>query len=265
MTKSSIEKRGFTLIELLVVIAIIAILAGLLLPALARAKEKGKRTQCLSNLHQVGIGVTMYAGDNADNVFTPLNLGTAAAPNYHPLAMDSTMVPALKNYGMVLKTTNSAENNIWSCPERSYLPRADPVTPTQIALGYEYFGGITVWNNAAGTIQNAPSPSKLATSKPGWCLAGEANAHFIPEGWGADGTTPGDPIRVPHPRPGHTFPDGGNELYADGSGRWIKFENMLFITTWNQQRRVFAYQDDWTGVTAAQLNTMKPQASDFTP
>src|SRR5437879_2986103 len=74
-----VRDRGFTLIELLVVLAIIAILAGLLWPALARAKQRATQAGCMSNLKQVSHAFQMYLDDNADTFPGPCYSGAVAS------------------------------------------------------------------------------------------------------------------------------------------------------------------------------------------
>src|SRR6188472_4028670 len=79
--KNMTYKSGFTLIELLVVIAIIAILASILFPVFARARENARRSSCQSNLKQIGLGIMQYTQDYDEKYpeFNPSGLGWAAA------------------------------------------------------------------------------------------------------------------------------------------------------------------------------------------
>jgi type II secretion system protein G len=84
------SNRGFTLIELLVVMAIIIILAGLLMPALGRAREQARKTTCASNLKQIGAALEMYTADNNEK-YPPAN-GLQAALMASPTYIDDSQV-----------------------------------------------------------------------------------------------------------------------------------------------------------------------------
>jgi prepilin-type N-terminal cleavage/methylation domain-containing protein len=95
------QRRGFTLIELLVVIAIIAILAAILFPVFARARERAQQSACLSNMRQIGIALTSYAQDNDERYPPQRFTGT-------PLIWKDALIPHLRTV------------DIWACPTNPF-------------------------------------------------------------------------------------------------------------------------------------------------
>jgi prepilin-type N-terminal cleavage/methylation domain-containing protein/prepilin-type processing-associated H-X9-DG protein len=189
---------AFTLIELLVVIAIIAILAALLLPALARAKEKARATQCLSQVRQLGLAVRLYAEDNEDEF--PRSQHSAFSHNQ--LTWGRAVAPEL---GFTTTTWTNLLRGVYRCPSDS---RSTPWSYGQnvyFELGPDddYEGKPATWR----LVSSVPKPS-------GTILQAEnasAADHIMPNFW----TAPQDAVDVASRRHGqranYTFVDGHAE------------------------------------------------------
>jgi len=109
--------KAFTVTELLVVIAIIAVLVALLFPAMSVAKSKAQRTTCLNNLHQINLGIRMYADDASDATPSP---GIAVTSTNH-LPLFSAYKELMKNY-VGLKGKSSTQDKLFACPADGFFP-----------------------------------------------------------------------------------------------------------------------------------------------
>jgi type II secretory pathway pseudopilin PulG len=243
-----------------VVIAIIAILAAMLLPALASAKEHAQRTKCLNNLRQLAIGVITYADDYHQFLMSakPSNDSVPATPPFVQFAIYQSSVPAIAGAGIPLKTNAPS---VWSCPNIPGMPCPDPGNQ-QWVIGYQFYGGISQWTPPSGTINGTHSPVKITESQPYWCLAADLVAKINGSWDGIDTDLPAAAQAAckffPQHRSGsHKYPDGGNEVFMDGSAKFCKVETMYQFTTWGAGSRQFWIYQSLADMDATSLTTIR--------
>ncbi|HCA46894.1 MAG TPA: hypothetical protein DEP45_05880 [Armatimonadetes bacterium] len=141
-------RRGFTLIELLVVIAIIAILAAILFPVFARAREKAKQTSCLSNCKQMGLAVMMYVSDYDDNY--PARQRPLAAPfTYNGYTHSSAILwyMAIEPYHKNVQ--------VFNCPSADVTWRGQYTGDTRYGINTHIAG-----NNSASNVSDIKKPAE---------------------------------------------------------------------------------------------------------
>jgi prepilin-type N-terminal cleavage/methylation domain-containing protein len=207
-------RRGFTLIELLVVVAIIALLIAVLLPSLGRARERAKRSACLSNLHQTHLAFVLYAQDNNDQV--PLGYRTVSK-QFNSMIYSSTAGTWVL-FGLLMTGNYEKVPRVLYCPSQTntkfVFNTSDNPWPLPAA------GGVPTANIQAGYCDRPDKQIPDNLANPGGS-AGVVIPFVMPrlndytgEAIFADLTAAANRITTGHG-------DGCNVLYDDGSAHWV--------------------------------------------
>jgi prepilin-type N-terminal cleavage/methylation domain-containing protein/prepilin-type processing-associated H-X9-DG protein len=238
------DRRGFTLIELLVVVAIIALLIGILLPALVKAREAGRRAACASNLHQLGIATVLYANDFEEQ----LPLGYLGDLNFS-YTLYSAYYNTNTGLGQLYEHIPDLHSRkIWGCPSASgpdflmqewrdspYPPGTDPTIdtvslyftrPYRIQSNYPYWD----WR---------PTAPAAATSVPGKISRLPSGAAIM-----ADYCVDAETVDMRHQT-------GANVAYCDGSVDYIKrgtlqIANPAEMNPDSREKMSMSLEDVWT-------------------
>jgi prepilin-type N-terminal cleavage/methylation domain-containing protein/prepilin-type processing-associated H-X9-DG protein len=208
--------KGFTLIELLVVIAIIAILAAILFPVFAKAREKARQTSCLSNTRQLGNGLMMYVQDY-DERFMNSHYSFTQTNGY--LFWFERILPYVKNA------------QIFNCPsapqDTQFHAWGTPPDFVGKVVKYGSNGQVLVGSNNVLALASLTHPAETMVigdayhqSPPGAAQFAAANECAGTPGCGCGTNHPADGTKARHN-------GGSNLVFCDGHAKWVSFSDIL--------------------------------------